>query len=169
MAKKIPSNLNSKKVFETEEEAIKVLELEGRKLKYCAIKVWRSYMQSYQPSKYAEHLTGQDGVRTKRALQSIKLGKVKKYSKDEFSIEVTFVNKLAYHDSVFGREYPQGHAIMLISSGWKVKRGWHKKIKHFGYYRGFDYLGKVQKMYDGMRDNRVSLEIQWLGSDNYTK
>lgn len=172
MANKIPQNKKSKSklVFDSEEEAIRVLRLEGKKLEDCCKKVWNLYLASYTPTEYASHKEGYSaGQRTMASLDSIKLGVVKKISKDEYGIEVTFRNKLAYHDSVIGKSQPQGHAIMLISFGWKVKKGSHRKIKHFGYRQGYDYLGKVEKMYNKVKDKRISLEIQWLGKKNYTK
>lgn len=156
--------------FESDAEAIRVLKAEGKKLEECCKKVWRQYLASYTPKAYASHKQGYSaGQRTMASLDSIKLGTVKKVSNDEYGIEVTFKNELAYHESVIGKSEPKGHAIMLISFGWRVKRGKHRNIKHFGYRQGYDYLGKVQKMYDGMKDPRISLEIQWLGNKNYTK
>ncbi|MCR4361977.1 hypothetical protein JDW21_19625 [Bacillus subtilis] len=146
--------------FESDEEAVRVLHQEGRKLKYCALKVWRKYLSSYRPKKYA---------RTGKSLKSIKLGKVKRLGVNEWGIEVTFINDLAYHDSVIGASEPKGHAIMLISHGWKVKRGRHKDVYRFGYFEGFDYLGKVKEMYNNTKDRRVNLDIQWLGGKDYTK
>lgn len=166
---KIPKDIQSNKVFENEAEAIKVLTAEGKKLEKICRKVWRSYLDSYKPKVYAEHLTNRQGVRTMHSLDSISLGNVKKIGEDEFGIEVTFKNKLAYHESVFGNNQPKGHAIMLISSGWKVKKGKHKGVARFGYFDGFDYLGKVKEQYDAVRDKRISLDIQWLGNKNFTK
>lgn len=156
MANQIPTSMGSKNspFFDTDQEAIKALEAEGRKLKYIAIKMWRRYLSSYKPEAY---------IRTRKSQRSIKLGRVKKLSNNEYGIEVTFDNKLAYHDSVIGKDQPQGHAIMLISTGWKVKNGWHKNIENFGYRDGFNYLGKVQEEYDKVKDTRISLDIQWIG------
>lgn len=156
----LPKSLSKNGLFQTDDEAKKVLKEEGRKLKYCALRVWRQYLSSYKPKQY---------IRTKDSVNSIRLGNVYKTADGEWNIEVTFVNDLAYHDSVIGRNQPQGHAIMLISYGWNVKGGVHKDIPRFGKYGGFDYLGKVFKMYDGIRDKRVSLDAQWLGRDNFTR
>lgn len=171
MANQIPQNKQSKSslVFDSEAEAIRVLKAEGKKLEACAKKVWQQYLASYKPQMYAIHLTGVAGKRTGNSLKSIKVGQVKKIGNDEYGIEVTFQNDLAYHESVFGKSQPQGHAIMLISFGWRVKKGKHRNIEHFGYRQGYDYLEKVQKMYNNIKDKRISLEIQWLGSKNYTK
>lgn len=140
--------------FDSEKEAIKALEAEGRRLKYIAIKIWRQYLSSYQPKQY---------VRTRKSQKSIKLGKVKRLDGDTFGIELTFQNDLTYHDSVFGKSQPRGHAIMLISTGWKVKKGKHKDIYRFGYYEGFDYLGKVEQAFNSGKHKGISLEIQWSG------
>lgn len=160
---------NPRDYFISDEEAKRVLKAEGRKLKYCALRVWRQYLDSYKPHVYARHLTGVYGVRTKRSLKSIKLGDVKKVGKNEWQIQVTYLNDLAYHESVISKNEPKGHAIMLISYGWKVKKGSHRDIERFGEYKGFNYLEKVRKMYEGMKDRRVNFEIQWKGNDNYTK
>ena len=172
MAKKTtPKGLNSEILslygFDSPEETIVALKNEARKLRYCCLKVWRRYLSSYKPSHYAVHKTGVKGKRTGHSAKSIQIGGIKQIDFDEIGIEVTFTNDLAYHDSVMGGR--EGHAIMLISQGWKVKKGKHKNVYRFGYYEGFDYLGEVQRMYDGIKDKRVSLEIQWLGNEDYTR
>jgi len=145
---------NNNSFFDSEEEASRVLQAEGRKLTKIAIKVWRQYLGSYTPKKY---------IRTNKSMFSIKLKKVKKIDADTLGIEVTFENDLVYHDSIFGKGHKQGHAVMLISSGWRVKKGRHKDIENFGYKEGFDYLGKVKQAYEAVRDKRISFEIQWSG------
>lgn len=149
--------------FSSDEEAKRVLEAEGRKLKYIAIKLWRRYLSSYQPSKY---------VRTRKSQRSIKLGKVKIHSANEWSIELTYVDDLAYHDSIF-KGNPKGHAIMLVSKGWHSKkleeRLGGKKIERFTYFDGTGYLDKVYKEYMIVRDKRIELEVQWNGNSDYTK
>lgn len=155
----------NKHQFDSEMEAVKVLEAEGRKLKYVAIKVWRQYLSSYKPKYYVDGT----GKRTKDSLRSIKLGRVIKVDEDTIGIEVTYQNDLAYHESAFGGEYPQGHAIMLISQGWQVSQGWHQNIDRFGHYSGFNYLKKVREEYNKIKDKRISLDVQWLGNDDYTR
>lgn len=172
MGKALPSYKESDKLFKGDIEAIAVLKAEGKKLEECAKKVWRLYLSSYQPKVYAVHKTNIKGERTHASLASIKLGDVKRVGQDEYQIEVTFLNDLAYHDSVIGnkrRKHKQGHAIMLISFGWRVRKGAHRNVKHFGYRQGYDYLGKVARMYNKKRDKRVSLEIQWLGKKDYLR
>lgn len=141
--------------FDTETEARIALEKEARKLKYIALKVWRKYLSSYTPKVY---------VRTRKSQSSIQIGKIKKLNENELGIEIQFINDLVYHDSVIGSSQPKGHAVMLISTGWKVKKGKHKDIYRFGYYEGFDYLGKVQQEYNAIKDKRIELEIKWSGN-----
>lgn len=144
--------------FDSEEEAKRVLKREAKKLEACAKKVWRQYLESYQPKKY---------VRKGKAEKSIKVGNVKKLDDNNLYIEVTFQDDLVYHDSVISKSQPKGHAIMLISSGWRVKKGKHKNIHRFGYYEGFNYIEKVKEAYNAVKDNRISLEVEWSGK--YTK
>ena len=147
--------------FDSEEEAVKALEKEGKRLEDIARKVWQLYLSSYQPKNYFDG----SGERTQKSFDSIKLGKVKKHANDMLSIEVTFVNRLAYHNSVMKKGGKKGHSIMLISEGWKVKKGRHKEIYRFGYYEGFDYISKVKEMYEASRNSKVYLEVEWLGSE----
>ena len=144
--------------FETDAEAKRVLKQEGRRLEQIAKKVWNGYLGSYSPKMY---------VRTGKSQKSIKLNNVFRVDENTWGIELTFQNDLTYHDSVFGKSQPKGHSIMLISSGWKVRKGWHKKIHRFGYYGGFDYLGKVIKEFNNGKHKGIELEVQWSG--NYTK
>ena len=150
--------------FETDAEAKRVLREEGKRLKKIARKVWLEYEGSYTPSKY---------VRTGNSLKSIKLGNVFKVDDNTWGIELTFQNDLAYHNSVLksksGKKHKKGHSIMLISSGWIVKKGKHKNIYRFGYYesksgyQGFDYIGKVVNEFNSGKHQGISLEVQWSG------
>ena len=142
--------------YETDEEAIRALEAEGRRLKYIALKLWRSYLGSYQPSEY---------IRTRRSQRAIKLGKVKRLDAYTFGIELTFVDELLYHDSVIGKGQPKGHSIMLISEGWKLKktaRG-RKPVYRFDYYEGFDYLSKLIATFNDGARKGITLEVNWAG------
>jgi hypothetical protein len=156
-------------MFTSEEEAKKILLSEGHRLKSIADKVWQQYLGSYTPKKY---------VRTHRSENGIKIGGVKSLGKDLWGIEVTFENSLMYHNSVIGKGKkntnvnqqvkinPQGHSIMLISSGWKAKK-LEKKIgvkEHFTRYKGFNYLGKVVKEFNSGKHKGISLEVQWSGA-----
>lgn len=154
MAKKKPINQNEF-AFDSDEEAIKALQSEGRRLKYIAIKVWRQYLNSYTPKQY---------VRTRDSQRSIKLGKVYKVDENTWGIAVTFDNDLAYHDSILYTDEPQGHAIMLISQGWTVKdSAMHRDVYRFGYYEGFDYIEKVMKEFNNTAKQGTTLRVEWKG------
>lgn len=148
--------INNQFAFDSEEEARKELLRAGRELEKIAINVWRKYLSSYKPKVY---------VRTGKSEKSIKLGSVKKLDDNTLGIELTWVNDLAYHDSIFGEGNKQGHAIMLISAGWKAKK-LEKKIGRkyrLTYYEGFDYIGKVREAFESVKHRGIELEIQWSG------
>lgn len=156
MANKIPKTKESGFDFTSDEEARRVLLAEAKKLKSIALRVWGRYMTSYQPKQY---------VRTRNSQRGIKIGVVKKYDMNTWMIEVTYENDLMYHDSVIGKDQPKGHAVMLISSGWKAKN-LEKKIgvrEHFTRYKGFNYLGQVAKEYNAVKHKAVTLEVEWSG------
>lgn len=138
----------------TEEQAIKTLQQEGRRLKYIALKVWRKYLSDYQPKQY---------VRTRDTQRGIKLGRVRKISPYVYGIDLKYENDLMYHDSVFGNNYPKGHSLMLISEGWKVKKGRHKDIYMFGYFEGADIIGQIEREYNKFKPKGITLETQWTG------
>lgn len=159
MEKKQPKQIKSKQsnfYFETEAEAVRVLKSEGRRLKYIALKVWRKHLSNPKPKAY---------IRTRDSQRSIKLGKVRKVGSNEYTIELTFENDLAYHESVVGKDQPEGHAIMLLSSGWEA-RNLEKKIgirERFTRYKGFNYLGEVQKAFNNGKHKGIQLQINWSG------
>lgn len=158
MTRKIPQDKKSNFYFSSEAEAKKVLEAEGKRLRDISIKVWRKYLASYQPTVYA---------RTGDSEKGINIGIVKNVGTDTWGIEVTFKNDLMYHDSVVKgkKQHPQGHSIMLISSGWHSKK-LESKIgvrKHFTKYKGFNYLGQVVKEFNAKKHKGISLELQWSG------
>lgn len=140
--------------FDSDAEAKRVLKQEGKRLEQIAKKVWREYLADYRPKVYA---------RTGKSQKAIKLNNIFKVDENTWGIELTFQNDLTYHDSVFGNSQPKGHSIMLISRGWRVSKGWHKNIPRFGYYEGFDYLGKVIKEFNNGKHKGIELEVQWSG------
>ena len=140
--------------FNSEIDARRALESEGRGLEMIARKVWNNYLGSYSPKAYA---------RKGNSEKSIKLGKVFRIDANTFGIELTFVNDLVYHDSVISPSQPKGHSIMLISKGWKVRKGRHKNVYRFGYYEGFDYIGKVISEFNNGKNKGIELEVQWSG------
>jgi hypothetical protein len=144
--------------FDSEQEAIKILKQEVKKLNTIAKNVWRSYLDSYSPQEYNYKRTG-------NSLSSIRIGELIKINGETLGIAVTFDDDLAFHKSYINKKTgrPKGHAIMLISQGWRVKKGWHRKIYRFGYYEGFDYLGKVMDAYNAIKHPYIDLEIQWQG------
>lgn len=161
MANKISQTKQSNFYFQTEEEAIRALEIEGRKLKNIAVKIWRKYLASYEPKVY---------IRTNNSLRGIKLGKVKMIAPNEWGIELTFENDLMYHESWFDkqngtREHPKGHSIMLLSSGWKAVN-LERKIgirQNFTRHKGINYLGQVIKAYNAQKHKGITLDVQWSG------
>lgn len=144
-----------------EDEVIAQLMIEGKKLERIAINVWKTYLASYSPREY---------IRTEpsQSLESIRLGKVKRTGINEFGIELTWVDDLAYHDSWItqngGKQYPQGHSIMLISEGWGDKKKGQKGAVHrWDYYEGFNYIGIIKQAYNATRPANVTLEFDWSG------
>lgn len=147
-------NNNGHLEFESESEARRALESEGKRLLDIARNIWRQYLASYSPKMYVRHGNSE---------KALKLGSVKKLDDDTLGIELTWENDLAYHNSVITKGKPQGHSIMLISEGWKVKKGKHKNVYRFGYYEGFDYLTKIEQAFNNGNNKGIALEIQWAG------
>lgn len=136
--------------FDDDLTAKRILEKEAHKLKRIAQREWLRVLGEYKQKPYI--------ARTAKSFKSIKKTEVRKVGFG-WKIDVTFENSLAYHDSVVGGE--KGHAIWLNHAGWRVKRGWHKDIRGFGYKDGSGYLFRVLKEYQAVKDPRVSLEITW--------
>jgi hypothetical protein len=149
------SNLLQVGMFDSPEEAEKVLRAEARKFKYVAVKMWRKYLASYKPKEYKRTRKSQNAIQIKT--------RIIKISPDEIGMEVTWVNDLAWHDSVVPNSSKKGHSIILISEGWhskKLERILGNPVYRFTYYEGWGYLDKVIAEYDRIRDKRVGLELQ---------
>lgn len=140
--------------FDTDEEAKFAVREESRRLKRIANRLWDEYIGSYTPSVY---------VRTKKSKKSIKLGRVKRLDAYTWGVELMFDDDLAYHDSVIRKNEPKGHSIMLISEGWKVKKGKHREVKNFGYFEGTDFITKVKKEFDNGARKGITMEVNWAG------
>lgn len=151
------NNLTNSLQARSEQETRKLLEAEGRRLKYIAIKLWRKYLASYEPKKYA---------RTRKSQRGIKLGKVIRIDGNTLGIELTFENDLMYHDSVIKGSSKKGHSVMLISDGWhskKLEKKIKRKVYRFTYFEGTGYLYQVYKEYMGRKPVGITLETQWSG------
>lgn len=147
--------MSSPFAFDSELEAKLALESEGRRLKDIAIKQWRKYLGSYSPKQY---------VRTGKSEASIKLGNVIKIDENTLGIELTFVNDLVYHDSIFKGK--KGHSIMLISAGWRAKKlekSMGRSVPRLTYYEGSGYLYQVYKEFESTKKKGINIEIQWSG------
>ena len=157
-----------------EAEIKRLMQAEGRRLKYIALKIWRETMSEYKPRVYAVHLGKKAGQRTRNSARAIKLGSVRKQPDGTFTIELTWDNDLVYHDSIFQGQ-PKGHSVMLISEGWHSRKledwigrgGKDGRIERFTYFEGTGYLYKVYKEYMKSAPNGIFLDVQWSGA--YTK
>lgn len=145
-------------MFDSEAEATAILKAEGQRLNKLAVDLWREYLNDYKPKVY---------VRTGHSIDSIKLGQVKRYDEDTLCIELTWEDDLTYHPSVFTNGFPKGNSILLISEGWRVSKGWHKNIERFGYYEGWNYLGKLQKAFEAEMHNGIT--FQYTGKQRAVK
>lgn len=155
------NNLTNALQGRSEQATRKLLEAEGRRLKYIALKLWRKYLASYQPKQYA---------RTRKSQRGIKLGRVKWVDGNHLGIELTFENDLMYHDSVVKGSKKKGHSVMLISEGWnqskrqtKLSRMLGGQVYRFTYFEGTNYLAEVEKAYNTGKPVGVRLETQWSG------
>lgn len=144
----------------TDRELKRLMEREGRKLKYIALKHWRKYLSSYKPKQY---------VRTRDTQRGIKLGRPKRMPDGTYAIELTFENSLMYHDSIFGPNQPKGHSLMLISDGWHSRKLERRigKVYMLTYFEGTGYLYNVYKEYMKVAPQGIKLDVQWSGK--YTK
>ncbi|UUV46703.1 neck protein [Bacillus phage vB_BanS-Thrax4] len=153
--------------FQTDLEAIKVLTKEGKKIERIARRVWQQYMGSYSPKEYR---------RTGKSLRAIKLKGIKSHGLGMYSIELTWENSLAYHDSWLYTEgktsvNKKGHAIMLIGTRWhskKLEAIYRKQIYRHTYWAwnggGGSYLDTVVSQYKAVADKRIMVEVQWSGA-----
>lgn len=147
--------------FDTEAEAILMLNKEGKKLEAIARKLWQKYIGSYSPKQY---------IRTGNSERAIKLGKVKKLDNNTFGIELTFDNDLSYHPSRF-KGGKKGHSIMLISDGWhskKLEKTLGRKVHRYTYFEGTGYLYQVYKEYMSIKHRGIEVDTKW-NSNSVTK
>lgn len=140
----------------SEQQARTLLEEEGRKLKYIAIKLWRQYLSSYKPKQY---------VRTRKSQRAIKLGRVERLADGSLGIRLEWENDLVYHDSVISKKEKQGHSVMLISEGWHSVKLEQKigKRKNFTYFEGTGYISKVYEEYMNIAPKGIRLITNWSG------
>lgn len=161
MAKKITkSDIDAHFQNMGEEEAIALLIKEGKRLERIARSIWSEYIESFEPKQY---------VRTGNSEKAIRLGRVKKISDDEFGIELTFDDDLAYHPSVVmnkSRTNREGHSFMLISEGWhasKLEDKIGRRVERFTYFEGINYIGRVKEAFNSKAPNGILLVVNWRG------
>jgi hypothetical protein len=149
----LSQGLQSQLTGMSEDQALKTLQQEARRLKYIAVKLWRQDMNSYQPKQY---------IRTRDAQKSIKLGKPFRIDQRYYGIRLEYDDSLAYHPSIF-KGGSKGHAIILISYGWhskKLERKIGKEVYRFTYFDGTKYIPRVMDEFMKFAPKGISLELE---------
>lgn len=128
----------------------------GRELEKLLKDELNVYFSSYTPSVY---------TRTGDTLNSIIVGKPKKISINEWSLEITFDPSLANHPSVFGQE--DGYTPWLLHSGWKTKLDSTLDIENFTRFKGTNYITKAVDKFNV--SNRHGLKVSvFRGNEDVT-
>ena len=104
-----------------------IIESEAERLSNIIRQKINEYYMSYDPKVYERTY---DMINSLQVEKSIVNG-------NEISVRVYFDDS-ANHPSVFGQE--DGFSPWLINHGWRVQKGNHMNIEHFGYQKGARFI-----------------------------
>lgn len=122
-----------------------------------------AYYASYQPVFYERqhlllHSLVQTGVRMTRL-------KGKKY----FYIYIEFDTGKVIRDSMFSDSKDKGHSAILISQGWKTVKPSFRGVPRFGYFQGYDFIGKAIADYRAMPKSLPVNIVRFSTSRGYSR
>lgn len=147
---------------------VSMLDREATILRSLIQKHIEAYYASYQPTVYERqyrllHSLVQTGVR-----KTIFNGRAYYY------VYIEFDDSKVIRDSLFSSNTNKGHSAILISQGWKTRKPSFRDVPRFGYFRGYDFIGRAIDEYVKMPKSlpvkiiRYSTSKGYSGNDNYS-
>jgi hypothetical protein len=133
----------------------KVLTEAGKELEKLMIDELNDYFQSYDPV-YPEYRRGQ-------TVASIQIGKPKKITVNEWSLEIIFDSSIANHPSVFGQE--EGYTPWLLNSGWRTKLDATLDKDHFTRFKGTNFVTHAVEKFNKNNKHGLKVEVLHNGVD----
>jgi hypothetical protein len=121
----------------------------GQQLQKLIIAELNAYFQSYDPVVYD---------RTGNTVDSIRVGKPRKISINEWALDITFDESLANHRSYIGNDQPDGYTPWLLQAGWRTRLDSTVDIENFTRFKGTNYLTKAVNKFN--QTNQLGLKVQ---------
>lgn len=135
-----------------ETEIRQVLSDAGRELEKLMIEELDNYFASYEPKVYQ---------RTGNTVASIRVGEPKMITINQWSLGITFDERLANHPSVFGQE--QGYTPWLLEVGWNIEN----KVKYsrpmFTNHPGTHYITKAVERFNTNNPHGLIVVVEHNG------
>lgn len=123
-----------------------------------------SYYASYSPKSYVRT----DNLR--KSLDNISFTTAQKMFPGGGAViecSFSFDEDMAKSVSIFGKSEYEGNRVDLIQGGWQVKKDvWFKDKEHFGFQKGYDFIGKaIDDTYKEIVPNDI-IEVEVDGARN---
>lgn len=80
--------------------------------------------------------------------------------------EISFLESLAWHDSVIGEGQPQGYVPFLINFGWHLKSDIQPRKENFTDHKGYHYIDKAVARFNS--ENKTGIKVHvYIGEGKY--
>jgi hypothetical protein len=141
------STLDEKHIRKTLTEA-------GQELERLMVAELNAYYQSYNPTVYE---------RTGATVKSIMVGKPKKISINEWSLDITFDEGLANHRSYIGSDQPDGYTPWLLEVGWNIEDKVQPSRPMFTNHPGTHYITKAVNKFNANNKHGLIVAVEHNG------
>jgi hypothetical protein len=137
-----------------ESNIVSILTEAGQELEKLMIAELDSYFDSYSPTVYS---------RTGNTVKSIKVGKPRKVSVNEWSLAITFDEGLANHRSYIGADQPDGYVPWLLEVGWNIEDKVQPSRPMFTNHHGTHYITNAVEKFNASNTHGLKVTVEHNG------
>lgn len=137
-----------------EQQIVKILTEAGQELEKLMIAELNSYFDSYSPTVYS---------RTGNTVKSIRVGKPRKVSVNEWSLAITFDEGLANHRSYIGADQPDGYVPWLLEVGWNIEDKVQPSRPMFTNHHGTHYITNAVEKFNASNTHGLKVTVEHNG------
>ena len=80
--------------------------------------------------------------------------------------EISFLESLAWHDSIMDEGQPQGYVPFLLEVGWDISSKTGKNRKNFDTHIGYHYIDKAVSRFNRQSTNGIYVHV-YIGEGKY--
>ena len=111
--------------------------------------------------------TPEEYVRTGNMQNSVYISKYPKITNNIITGEISFLESLAWHNSVMGEGQPKGYVPFLLEVGWSLNSNVQPRRENFTDHIGYHYIEKaVARFNSEHKSNNIQAHV-YVGGSKY--